>query len=212
MRTSLATMRIISTLLALLGMGSAQPATAAERKRALAAPPEVTSETEEGFHDLLLFIEKHEVLPGGTQSIRASGVHRGKRVALEILLGPAWRAGSLGKDVPLTTYRGQVTYRSVGADSDALIRVLDELYGTKLKPTLMASETHFTCITLGGDPRDLRQGRVDAKLFFEAAGEGDYAELFTNIDLAAKSVEIREKDEEYRSPIVRALRADRSAR
>jgi hypothetical protein len=83
------------------------------------------------------------------------------------------------------------------------------LYGTKLSPLSMAKETRFTCITLGGDPRKLGQGRVDAKLFYEAEGEGDYAEMFTNIDLGAKRVEIREKDPDYRSPIVRALRAAR---
>lgn len=174
----------------------------------LTAPPEVTSETEEGFHDLLLLIEKHTTLADGSQSLRVSGVHRGKRVALEIVLGPAWRAGSLGKDIALTTYQGRVTYRSVGPDSDMLLRTLDDLYGTKLKASSMAKETHFTCITLGGDPRELRKGRVDAKLFYEPEAEEDYAEMFTNIDLAAKRVEIREKDEDYRSPFVRALRAE----
>ena len=207
MRTSLATMGIISTLLGLLGVGSRPTAAASDAKRALTAPPEVTSETEEGFHDLLFLIEKHTVLPDGSQSLRVSGVHRGQRVALEIVLGPAWRAGSLGKDRALTTYQGRISYRSVGPDSDALLRTLDHLYGTKLSPLSMAKETHFTCITLGGDPRKLGQGRVDAKLFYESQGEGDYAEIFTNIDLGAKRLEIREKDPDYRSPIVRALRA-----
>jgi hypothetical protein len=206
MRKSLATMGFISTLLTLLGIG-AQPAAAADAKPVLTSPPEVTSETEEGFHDLLLLIEKHKVLPDGGQSLRVSGIHRGKRVALEIVLGSAWRAGSLKKDVPLTTYQGRITYRSVGPESDVLLRTLDDLYGTILSASAMAKETHFTCITLGGDPRELGKGRVDAKLFYEAEAEEDYAELFTNIDLAAKRVEIREKDQDYRSPIVRALRA-----
>jgi len=89
-------------------------------------------------------------------------------------------------------------------------RHLIELYGTKLGASSMAKETHFTCITLGGDPRVLGKGRVDAKLFYESESEADYAELFTSIDLAAKRVEIREKDQDYRSPVVRALSSKRA--
>ncbi len=208
MRTSLAIMGIASALLSPLGLGSTSATRAAEPAKALAGPPEMTAETEKGFHDLLLFIEKHEVLPGGAQCIRAAGVHRGRRVALEILLGPVWRAGSLGKDTPVITYQGEVRYRSMGTDSDAFLHSLDDLYGTQLKPSGMARETRFTGITLGGNPRKLGNGPVHVKLFYEAAGENGYAELYTNIDLASRRVEIREKDEEYRSPVVRALRAD----
>jgi hypothetical protein len=137
----------------------------------------------------------------------ASCTHRGKEVALEIVLGPSWREVSLGKDVPMAAHQGVVLYRSVGPTSDALLRAIDDLYGAGLSPSAMAKETRFTCITLGGDPRVLGKGRVDAKLFYEAGAEEDYAELYTNIDLAAKRLEIREKDPDYRGPLVRALRA-----
>jgi hypothetical protein len=173
--------------------------------RALKAPPEVTSESEEGFHDLLLYIERHDRLPGGEQALRAFGTHRGRRVGLEVVLGSPWKAGTLGKDVPLVTYQGTVTYRSIGRESDALLQVLDELFGTKVRPRVMAKSTTFTGITLGGDPRDVRKGPIQVKLFHEGASEADYAELFTNVDIAAGRLEIREKDEEYRSAIVRAL-------
>jgi len=71
----------------------------------------------------------------------------------------------------------------------------------------MARETQFTGISLEGDPRDLAKGPVKIKLFFESGGQDDYAELFTNIELAARRLEVREKDEEYRKPVVRALQA-----
>ncbi|HEX9578038.1 MAG TPA: hypothetical protein VF993_09810 [Myxococcales bacterium] len=98
-----------------------------------------------------------------------------------------------------------MTYRSIGRESDALLRVLDELYGTKLKPRAMAKTIIFSGISLGGDPRDLAKGPLHMKLFYEAAGD-DYAELFTNIDIASRRLEIHEKDEAYRSAVVRALR------
>jgi hypothetical protein len=177
------------------------------RQRSTQSPlPEITSESEEGFHDLVFAIEDHKKLPDGSQTILASGMYKGRKVSLEIYLGAGWRPGSLDADIPLTTYRGAVSYRSVGAESDLLLHVMDELYGTKQSPKAMNKATEFTAITLEGDPRDLAKGPVKIKLFFESNAEDQYAELFTNIDLKARKLYINEKDEEYRTPIVRALR------
>jgi hypothetical protein len=48
---------------------------------------------------------------------------------------------------------------------------------------------------------------VKIKLFFESDDEDRYGELFTNVELAARRLEVREKDEGYRLPVVRALQA-----
>jgi hypothetical protein len=71
----------------------------------------------------------------------------------------------------------------------------------------MAKEVRFTAIALEGDPRDLGKGPTRIKLFFEPEEEDGYAEVFTNVDLAARRLEVREKDPEYRLPLVKALRA-----
>jgi hypothetical protein len=186
---------------------SPQPAAHIQPSKPLTAPPEVTSEEEAGFHDLIFYIQEHKRLPDGSQSIRGSGRHKGRPLGFEVVLGPSWQAGSLGKDIPLVTYRGIVTYRSTGADSDAFIQVLDELYGAKVGPKAMGREIQFTGISLEGDPRDLAKGPVKIKLFFESDKQDDYAELFTNIELGAHRLEVHEKDEEYRSPVIRALQA-----
>jgi hypothetical protein len=197
----------------LLGGCSTQPAvplqTSAQTQssKPLTAPPEVTSESEEGSQDLLFYVQEHKRLPDGSQSIRGLGTHKGRALSLEVILGPTWQAEYLSKDVPLVTYRGVVTYRSTGADSDAFVQVLDELYGTKLAPKAMAAEARFTGISLDGDPRDLTKGPVKIKLFFESGGQDDYAELYTDIELTARRLEVHEKDEGYRLPVVRALRA-----
>lgn len=171
-------------------------------------PPEITSESEEGFHDLVFYVQEHKSLADGTQTIRAAGVHNGRPVAFEIALGPTWTPGSLGKDIPLVTYRGTVTYRSVGVESDTFVQVLDGLYGAKLSPKAMRKETVFTGITLGGDPRDLSAGAAKIKLFYESDAEDRYAELYTNIDLASRKLYFNEKDVDYRVPVVRALQVD----
>lgn len=169
--------------------------------------PEVTSASEEGYHDLILSIQEHSRQSDGTQIIRAAGTHKGRHLGLEIILGSSWTAGSLGEGIPLVTYRGTLTYRSTGVEGDAFLQVLDELYGTKVNPKAMSKETQFTGISLEGDPRDLAKGPVKIKLFFESGGPDDYAELFTDIELTEHRLEVSEKDESYRLPLVRALQA-----
>lgn len=176
-----------------------------QSSKPLMAPPEVTSEAEEGFHDLLFYIQDFKRLPDGSQSIRVLGKHKGRQLGLEIVLSPTWKAGSLGENVPLVTYRGVISYRSVGSDSDVFAQVLDEIYGTKVGLKTMSKETQFTGISLGGDPRDLDSGAVKMKLFFESDKEAEYAELYTNIRLADHRLEICEKDPGYRLAIVKAL-------
>lgn len=168
--------------------------------------PEITSESGEGFLDLVFVISDHKKLADGTQTILASGMLKGSRVSLEISLGSEWLPGALSPDIPLTTYRGVLSYRSVGSESDLLLRSIDELYGTNQLPKAMNKTTEFTGITLGGDPRDLAKEPVKIKLFFESDAEDQYAELYTNIDLQARKLYINEKDPGYRTAIIRALR------
>jgi hypothetical protein len=167
--------------------------------------PEITSESEEGYYDLVFSIRKHENLPDGSRLIRASGLHHGTSVGIDVALGPEWKQRSMG---PVVVYLGTVTYRSIGAESDSFLATLDHLYGTKLSPRTMRQETAFSAITLEGDPRELAKGPIKAKLFYEPGGgnsDDRYAEFFTNIDLKAGALQIREKDEEYRTAIIRAL-------
>ncbi len=186
---------VIGLLALLLGGCAKQP---------IATLPEITSEQEDStFHDLIFHIQGHRTLADGSQHIRVAGLHKGRPVGLDIGLGSHWETGSL--NLPLVTYRGAVTYRSVGPESDALIQVLDELYATKLRPKRMAAEVQFNAISLKGDPRDPSKGPVKIKLFYESGGEQAYGEIYTNIELAQRRLEIAEKDEAYRLPILRAL-------
>lgn len=168
-------------------------------------PPEVTSELEEGFHDLVFFVQDFQKLSDGRRTIHVAGIYKGKQLGLDVLLSPNWKSGSLGKDVPLVVYQGKVTFHSIGPESDTFLQVVDELYGTKLNPKAMRTDTVFAGLSLEGDPNDLAKGAVKIKLFYESDKEDEYAELFTNIELAGQRLEIAEKDESYRLPIVKAL-------
>jgi hypothetical protein len=171
--------------------------------------PDITMYSEDdGFVDLTFAIRSRKTFPDGSQGLEVYGIHQGCRVGLLVVLGPQWKAVTLGEDHQLITTRGTVIYRSLGSPSDALIQALDQLYDTRLEPTTLRPSTSFSGISLAGEPSDLAKGPARIKLFFDPDTEDRYAELFTNVDLAKGRLEIREKDPWYRSAIIRALRAD----
>jgi len=71
----------------------------------------------------------------------------------------------------------------------------------------MAERVFFAAIALEGHPPAVAGELVKLKLFFEADFEERYAEVYLNIDLDARRVELHEKDPDYRRPLVRALAA-----
>ena len=160
---------------------------------------------EEGWHDLALTVTSYTTRPDGTQSIDLAGIHQGTRVALRAILSKEWKERPADDQLPMTTYRGTVAFLSLGSESDLFLSVLHALYGTNVRPKAMKKETLFTGISLGGDPRHPDKGDVRIKLFYEPDDQNLYAELYFNILLAKKIVQIHEKDPEYRENVVRAL-------
>jgi len=187
--------------LALLGMSRA---TAASQQAAL---PEIASQSDTAWHDLTFRIQQLGNHPDGGQQLRAAGSYRGARVAIEVLLGPAWKEGRLGSGTSLVVYSGRVTIGSLGEPSDRFLTAVDQLYGTKQHVRKMGAKTEFTAMSLGGDPTHLRTAPVKLKLFFESDDESRYAEFYLNINVGAGTVELAEKDPDYRPAIVRALTA-----
>jgi hypothetical protein len=176
---------------------------ATHREKAMQGP-EITSETEEGFQDLVFAVKAHVRHPDGTRLITASGQANGEAVEFAVQLASAWKGGAI-KSVDFPTFQGLVILRSTGEASDRLVKVMDALYETKLAPAGMLTATEFTGISLQGNPSALEAGPVKIKLFFESKDEERYAELYLNVDLKASRVELHEKDPEYRKPVIRAL-------
>lgn len=168
---------------------------------ATAPLPEITSSSEEGFHDLVFALIEREKLASGAERIRARGRHRGAIVQFDVELGDLWKGSNAG---PIQVFSGYVTVKSIGEDA-SLVRALDAEYGTKLAPKGMKPATKLAAIVLEGDPRSLDGGVVKIKLFNESEDETKYAEMFLNIGVAKRVVELREKDEEYRAAVVRAF-------
>ena len=167
-----------------------------------AVVPDLLSDSEEGFADLTLLLETSPRNVGGVRPLSFVGQRGGTRVSFGATLGPNWRRSD---NPPITTFKGEVTFVRLGELSDAFLRELDRAYDTKLNPPGMVNTVSFTAISLEGNPSRLDAGPVKIKLFFEPPERDAYAELFLNIDLETKLVQVREKDPEYRRAIVRAL-------
>jgi len=175
-----------------------------KRAEAPAPLPEISSESAEGFVDLVFAIESRASLPNGAERIIAVARDRDREVALAISLQPAWKAAEL-EGLKLLAYRGDLLVDSVGQRSDALVQAIDRLYATTFGSISMRHEVRFTGISLGGNPMALDAGLTKIKLFYEEGNADDYAELFLNVDVKQGTVQLNEKDPEYRNAVVHAL-------
>ncbi len=169
-----------------------------------AKPPQIMAKAAEGFVDLSFAMDSRKQDPDLGERLVAVGQDGDRPVSFAIVIEPGWKDVKFeGLDIP--TYQGGIVIESLGQASDALVQAIDRLYVTKAGAHRMQRATRFTGISLGGNPSRLDAGPAKIKLFFESEAEGRYAELFLNIDVQAKSIELNEKDEDYRRPVVLAL-------
>src|SRR5438128_2229575 len=162
-----------------------------KRAEAPAPLPEISSESDEGFVDLVFAIESRAPLPNGAERIRVAR-DRDREVALAISLQPAWKAAEL-EGLKLLAYRGDLLVDSVGQRSDALVQAIDRLYATNFGSISMRHEVRFTGISLGGNPMALDAGLPKIKLFYEEGNADDYAELCLNVDVKQGTVQRKEQ-------------------
>jgi hypothetical protein len=178
-------------------------------KPAAAPSSEVTAGTKVGEGiDLVFAIREQDITADGSRVLQVRGTHEGAEVGLIVVLGPKWESVAPETKTSFVFHTGTVEYRTIGEASNALLAVLDDLYGTKLGAHEMRAETRFAGTTLQGDPAELMKGEVRLKLSFESPDPERGAELYTDVDLPKHLLRIREKDSAYRSALIRALRKD----
>lgn len=136
---------------------------------------------------------------------KAVSTHEGRRLGLLVSV-PKAKEGEKG-------FGKGIVLSSIGAESDCLLQTLAELYKQKVDTTLrFAPSISVSYVNLqefakavagaeGGSYSSYNQ----YKLFFEGEGEEAYAEIYLNINPQEHGLELREKDEEYRSALIRFL-------
>jgi hypothetical protein len=105
-----------------------------------------------------------------------------------------------------------IVLKSIGKESDNLLTTLAGLYKQHVDPNskFIASvavgyvDLSEFAKSLTGKTDDANSVTGEYKLFFE--NKGDEAELFLNINARERWLDLREKDEEYRPSVIKALK------
>ena len=161
-------------------------------------------ESEEDFVDIDLPLVESVREPDGRILLRGRGNLSGARVALSVRLSRDWKAQKV-EGADFYTYWGTAELESLGAESDSFTRALGELYGFKSSIASMPPNVEVQAVGLNDNPEMALDQAVKMKLFFAADNEDDYAEVYLNVDVGARTLAFHEKDLEYRQNLVRAL-------
>jgi hypothetical protein len=141
-----------------------------------------------------------------SKTFTATSTYEGKKLGLLVSV-PKKKEGEKG-------FSSGITLNSIGAESDNLLKVLSKLYKQKLDTTLKFTKSvSVTYVnldefakSLGAQEGGQYKTENQYKLFYEGEKEGDYAELYLNINPTEHWIELKEKDEEYRPIIIKLLR------
>jgi hypothetical protein len=168
---------------------------------------QITSKTEEDFQDIVLNIVETKLTNNGGYEIVAKGKNGKETVGLKIKINDKLKAGLVGDTVDNTAVDiNGVTFSSVGQDTDNFVKTLSSLYGYPTEKGFTKNVISFDMFSLNQEQADLSKGAYRFKLFFDPYDSlGLYSELFLNVNLPEKQIEINEKDAEYRENLVKAL-------
>jgi hypothetical protein len=170
-----------------------------------------------------LFVEK-DTEDGGYADIRLSITKISKSdTAVTYFVNSLYDKKNIGFKITIPTALPKsekqlaqiLTLTSSGNISDNFIQTLSTLYKVKLDRTLhfvalkriaFIDLNEFAKAKLGKDPSD-KTAVKEMKVFFEAENPDDYAEIYINVNEAEHWIEIKEKDEGYRNPVIKGLTA-----
>ncbi|MBY0597369.1 hypothetical protein [Bacillus bingmayongensis] len=180
------------------------------RKRSMRTDMEfvvINENTEEGFQDLTFNIT-HYWRENGYHVVKVFGQFEGEIVGFMIAFKDNMIRGmSTAGEINYNAFhQNGIVFYSLGSDSDYLVNVISYLYLSKSSNFKMNNIVPFTCFALAGNPSNFKNEILKFKLFFDEDEElNRYCELYVNIDLRRKILELKEKDEKYRENILMAL-------
>jgi hypothetical protein len=163
-----------------------------------------TAKENDGFLDIDLPITSN-VVDEAVARITCRGSIGGQVVGFGIQLRPKWEQQTVeGSNAEVFWGSGSLT--AEGEESSNLIALMAVRYGLESfseKP--MLPEIAFQVVCLEGDPRQLPIGALRTKLFFFQDADKRYAEVYLNVDARRGVLQLNEKDNGYRVPLLRAL-------
>ncbi len=170
----------------------------------------INANTEEGFQDLEFNIEEYFQDENQNHIVRATGIFEDEIVGFEAVFKPDMPPGIKNNNIDNTAFcKEGISLRSMGIVSDRFVQALSKLYNQKGKRNNMVKELKFTSFAIGGNPKNFAFEDLKFKLFYDDLFEkGLYSELYLNVNIQKKIIELKEKDVDYRENIYRALTRD----
>jgi len=168
---------------------------------------EITSriDPEEGWSDIFLKIIE-DTKTDTSHIYIAKGLYKNKAVGLQIEVSSKIGPGIVdGKpDGGAGFVSNAVQLKSIGQESDELVKALADLYKQPTdkgftKQTISATAFSLTEKSVNLEKKDYYK----LKLFFAEDDENLYSEIFLNINTDKREIELHEKDEGYREPIIK---------
>lgn len=160
---------------------------------------------EEGWSDIFLKITE-DTKTDTSHIYIAKGLYKNKMVGLQIEVSSKIGAGIVdGKpDGKAGFVANAVQLKSTGQESDELVKALAELYNQPTNKGFTKQTISATAFSLNEKAVNLdKNDYYKLKLFFAEDDENLYSEIFLNINTDKREIEIHEKDEEYREPIIK---------
>ena len=141
-----------------------------------------------------------------TKLYTAISTYEGKNLGLLVSI-PKKKEGNQG-------FSSGIILKTIGIESDFLLQTIAKLYKQRVDTTFrFTNAVSMTYVDLDEFAKSL--GAKDGgeyktenqyKLFYEGNKEGDYAEIYLNINATEHWIELKEKDEEYRPVIIKFLK------
>lgn len=157
------------------------------------------SDTSDGWGgDVTLSILKSQKLENGKKILTVISSYKEKDVGFELQLSPQNKKNGF--------HETGITIKSLGAISDNLLDALGNIYSIKISPTSKfvgnISTTYVNLDELVG----IETPDIKTKLFLgNPDKENEYGEIYLNIYEKVGTVELKEKDIEYRLAVIKAF-------
>ncbi|MEO8148235.1 MAG: hypothetical protein ABI723_11380 [Bacteroidia bacterium] len=160
---------------------------------------------DEGFNDIFLKIV-NDTKTDTTHIYIAKGLYKNKTVGLQIevrsKIGAGFTDGQVADNGGFIA-KG-VRLKSIGQESDEFIKALADLYKQQTSKGFSKQVITATAFSLNEKASDLdKKGLYNFKLFFGEEDENLYSEIFLNINTAKGEIELPEKDDSYREPLIK---------
>ena len=159
------------------------------------------------FVDLKFTITKYSQDEFKNHILEINGLFKNMNVGLLIALRPDMELGFVNDEIDNSKfYKQGVNFYSIGETSDNFIKALINLYGFNISNAKMNDRIETTTFVLSGNPINIKNDFIKTKIFFDDENEIDcYSELYVNINLKNRTLELREKDSEYRENLIKVL-------